>query len=108
MDKGQGALEYLLLIGGAIIVAVIVITLLMSLGGGGGASAFENQMDGVCVANTPSSCDGASLAGLLPDPSTGLCCTDDVGACIDSTSAATATITCEMVSGVCVYSGSCR
>jgi len=34
-NKGQGALEYLLLIGGAVLIAVIVIALLVGLGGQG-------------------------------------------------------------------------
>lgn len=33
MKKGQGALEYLLLIGGAVLIAVIVIALLVGMGG---------------------------------------------------------------------------
>ena len=32
-SKGQGALEYLLLIGGAVLIAAVVISLLVSLGG---------------------------------------------------------------------------
>lgn len=38
-EKGQGALEYLLLIGGAVLVAVIVIVLLVSLSGSMGNAA---------------------------------------------------------------------
>lgn len=37
--KGQGALEYLLLIGGVILVAVLVITLIVSLAGSGSEEA---------------------------------------------------------------------
>jgi len=37
MQKGQGALEYLLLIGGAVLIAVIVITLLLGIVEQGGA-----------------------------------------------------------------------
>ena len=39
MQKAQGALEYLLLIGGAMLVAVIVISILVGLEGGSGYEA---------------------------------------------------------------------
>ena len=38
MEEGQGALEYLLLIGGAVLVAVIVITIVLGIAEKGGAS----------------------------------------------------------------------
>ncbi len=48
-QKGQGALEYLLLIGGAIIVAVVVVTLLLNLGSTGGANANATSMGAVAA-----------------------------------------------------------
>ena len=48
-QKGQGALEYLLLIGGAIIVAVVVVTLLLNLGSTGGANANSTSMGAVAA-----------------------------------------------------------
>jgi uncharacterized protein (UPF0333 family) len=53
--KGQGALEYLLLIGGAILVAVIVIALIVGLGGTGGAEATKSIKDGLCAKYSDSS-----------------------------------------------------
>jgi len=53
-EKGQGALEYLLLIGGAVLVAVIVISLLLSLTGQAKQEAqsqftrFLDCLDGNC------------------------------------------------------------
>ncbi len=47
--KGQGALEYLLLIGGAILVAVIVISILVGLGGSGGVEAGRAAADAGCA-----------------------------------------------------------
>jgi len=41
MPKGQGALEYLLLIGGAVLIAVIVISLLLGLSGSSGGETKE-------------------------------------------------------------------
>lgn len=50
--KGQGALEYLLLIGGAILVAVVVITILSGLGNPVGAQANETAARAICSART--------------------------------------------------------
>ena len=58
--KGQGALEYLLLIGGAILVAVIVIALIVGLGGTGGAEAQKSVRDGLCAKYS----DDATNCGL--------------------------------------------
>lgn len=41
-NKGQGALEYLLLIGGAVLIAVIVIALLVGMGSSGQKNAQQN------------------------------------------------------------------
>ena len=58
--KGQGALEYLLLIGGAILVAVIVIALIVGLGGTGGAEATKSVKDGLCAKYSDNSANCAS------------------------------------------------
>ncbi len=42
-NKGQGALEYLLLIGGAVLIAAIVIVVLNSLAGEGAGSAAVGE-----------------------------------------------------------------
>ena len=47
--KGQGSLEYLLLIGGAILVAVIVIALIVGLGGTGQQETEKSLLDGLCA-----------------------------------------------------------
>lgn len=46
--KGQGALEYLLLIGGAVLVAVIVITLLLGLTESSGNQTDDTAVGGLC------------------------------------------------------------
>ncbi|HLC92198.1 MAG TPA: class III signal peptide-containing protein [archaeon] len=61
--KGQGALEYLLLIGGAIVVAVVVVTLLLNLGSTGGANAGSSSMGSIgaqyaaTAGNSPPTCN---------------------------------------------------
>ncbi len=40
-NRGQGALEYLLLIGGAVLIAAVVISLLVSMAGQGTNSADQ-------------------------------------------------------------------
>ena len=47
--KGQGALEYLLLIGGAVLVAVIVITLLLQITETGSGSTEETTASSLCT-----------------------------------------------------------
>lgn len=42
-NKGQGALEYLLIIGGALVIAVIVVTLILSIGKSNNESAIDSQ-----------------------------------------------------------------
>ena len=54
-EKGQGALEYLLLIGGAVLIAVIVIALLVGMGGQSRDSAQEQA-------------DRAQQASDIPQP----------------------------------------
>ena len=58
-NKGQGALEYLLLIGGAVLIAAIVIVVLNSLAGSGSNSAnlgskySQNSLDNIEGILTP-------------------------------------------------------
>ena len=62
--KGQGALEYLLLIGGAILVAVIVIALIVGLGGTGGAEAQKSVRDGLCAkySDSQNNCEAKTVS----------------------------------------------
>ncbi|MFH1224476.1 MAG: class III signal peptide-containing protein [Candidatus Diapherotrites archaeon] len=46
-EKGQGALEYLLLIGGAVLVAVVVIVLILGLGHSTGNEVNELVTHGI-------------------------------------------------------------
>jgi Flp pilus assembly pilin Flp len=45
-EKGQGAIEYLLIIGAAVIIAVIVIALMMTLSQQGTTAADDANIDG--------------------------------------------------------------
>ena len=75
--KGQGALEYLLLIGGAILVAVIVISILVGLGSGGGVEATRAAANALCAKYpTGASCNSlAAVGGADDDNVTGGTCT---------------------------------
>jgi uncharacterized protein (UPF0333 family) len=57
--KGQGALEYLLLIGGAVLIAVIVIALLVGMGSSGRQSTQEN------ATTTTEIVSGTAIAPIL-------------------------------------------
>lgn len=46
-EKGQGALEYLLLIGGAVLVAVVVIVLILGMGKGTAGNVNEVIQEGI-------------------------------------------------------------
>jgi len=48
-SRGQGALEYLLLIGGAVLIAAVVITLAINIGGGGVSSGQDAALDALCL-----------------------------------------------------------
>lgn len=50
MNKGQGALEYLLLIGGAILVAVIVVAILVGLDNGQNSQEEPENLKNYCNA----------------------------------------------------------
>ena len=74
--KGQGALEYLLLIGGAVLVAVIVITLLLGIAEQGetdttatadaGAKAIcESRLMTLCTANYTATTKDAYLVMVV-------------------------------------------
>jgi len=75
--KGQGALEYLLLIGGAVLVAAIVIALISGIPGGGASPedaalcAGARSYDSCLVAN-------GQVTGGVCDPMTtgGVCAVD--------------------------------
>lgn len=56
MKKGQGALEYLLLIGGAILVAVIVISILIGIAGTGEDETLLAVAHGICAKYSASEC----------------------------------------------------
>ncbi|GEM_PF-5776915 len=48
-QKGQGSIEYLLILGGAILVAVIIIAAVVSLGQStGGGALSRNTLQGLC------------------------------------------------------------
>jgi uncharacterized protein (UPF0333 family) len=51
--KGQGALEYLLLIGGAVLIAVIVIALLVGMGSQNATTAKERNEEAMEATDTP-------------------------------------------------------
>ncbi|HIH10244.1 MAG TPA: class III signal peptide-containing protein [Candidatus Diapherotrites archaeon] len=72
-NKGQGALEYLLLIGGAIVVAVIVVTLLLGVGTttGGTTNATSMAATATNLAATAGN-STASCYDLTNDATTGV------------------------------------
>ena len=51
--KGQGALEYLLLIGGAVLIAVIVIALLVGMGSENATTARDRNKEALEAIDTP-------------------------------------------------------
>ncbi|MBI4044886.1 MAG: class III signal peptide-containing protein [Candidatus Diapherotrites archaeon] len=60
--KGQGALEYLLLIGGAILVAVIVITIITSVGSASGKQTEYNAIKALCAGfKTQAACGNSEV-----------------------------------------------
>ena len=56
--RGQGALEYLLLIGGAILVAVVVITVLSGIGQSSGKETELSVARGICLSRPVGNCGG--------------------------------------------------
>ena len=65
--KGQGALEYLLLIGGAVLIAAIVITLVIGTGSTGVTAAERQAGEALCLQNstTITACNNASASAKL-------------------------------------------
>jgi hypothetical protein len=69
--KGQGALEYLLLIGGAVLIAVIVIALLVGMGGQSRDTAAD-------------AADRAQQAGDVPQPAQVISADASRQSCVDA------------------------
>jgi len=61
--KGQGALEYLLIIGGAVIVAGIVLTMLITTAPGVQSGTDQSLADSVCAKLTQTDCGSVSPGG---------------------------------------------
>lgn len=63
-QKGQGSLEYLLIIGGGILVAVIIIGAIISLAGTGTGGSKQNAANQACMAIlNPTNCTGFAITG---------------------------------------------
>ena len=75
--KGQGALEYLLIIGGAILVAAIVISLIMAAGTPTKCAAQESILDGLCAKFNSATCGNAADTIIADPDGTGLCIETD-------------------------------
>ncbi len=65
--KGQGALEYLLLIGGAVLIAVIVIALLVGMGGQSRDTAIDQATKAQQALDQP---QAPSIISIVPDTCT--------------------------------------
>jgi len=74
--KGQGALEYLLLIGGAVLIAVIVIALLVGMGGQSRETAQDQATKASKTLDQP---QPASIVSVTPDNSAAFACGDGAG-----------------------------
>jgi len=93
MDKkGQGALEYLLLIGGAVLVAVIVITLLLGITDTGATETNTTVMAGLCRQQ------GQMQLTINPGANVATLC-----ATIEINNPAGGTITCSGTAPHCTY-----
>ncbi|HZX34486.1 MAG TPA: class III signal peptide-containing protein [archaeon] len=66
--KGQGALEYLLLIGGAVLIAVIVITLLLGVGGSSEEQTGVSTASSLCA--QAAGLDGSKNCSIEADGTT--------------------------------------
>lgn len=63
--KGQGSLEYLLIIGGGILVAVVIIGAIISLAGTGTGGTKANVANQTCHTYlTKASCEAAAASGI--------------------------------------------
>ncbi|MFH0715032.1 MAG: class III signal peptide-containing protein [Candidatus Diapherotrites archaeon] len=68
--KGQGSLEYLLLIGGAVLVAVIVIALVITFGQTGGDTTTVSVVNSLCqqyTAQGETACGTATVTNAGTD-----------------------------------------
>ena len=63
LAKGQGSLEYLLIIGGAIAIAAIVIYLVLSSTGSGNEASAEQQRRALIAEECAGACADASYCG---------------------------------------------
>ena len=62
--KGQGALEYLLLIGGAILIAAIVLSIMSGLGGQGQEQTQQAALEAFCTQiGNEGNCNGTDPSG---------------------------------------------
>ncbi len=66
-NKGQGALEYLLLIGGAVLVAAVVLSLVTNLTDLGKSTTEARNIDALCAPIPENRCGVAPPTGVDPD-----------------------------------------
>ncbi len=101
--RGQGALEYLLIIAGALVVAAIV---LMVLGGTSATGVYKQQADALCAPYTEDTCatadpDGNADFTLCEWNSTANICESKECSEYDSNLATCPTIHCKIANGHC-------
>jgi hypothetical protein len=78
--KGQGSLEYLLIIGGGILVAVVIIGAIVSLAGTGTGGTKRNVSDQTCHTYiTQTACIAATISGATNPSSPEACTGADTG-----------------------------
>lgn len=65
--KGQGALEYMILIAGAVLVAAIVIAIVTGLTTGGEEASEQREIDALCAGIPGNRCGVESIAPIDPD-----------------------------------------
>ncbi len=67
--KGQGSLEYLLIIGGAILVAAVVLAIITGLTASGDTTVQLRQLDGICSSIPQNQCSTGvtGFVGMDPD-----------------------------------------
>ena len=86
--KGQGALEYLLLIGGAVLVAVIVITLLLGITSEGQSSTELSTATTLCKNNAvTANPQTPSCTGIINIGTNAYNCCGNYPSCIAQTAA---------------------
>jgi len=84
-SKGQGSLEYLLLIGGAVLVAAIVIALVVSSGGTGADVTKCNAAKALC--NSKYATQASCIAGTVAIQGTSYNCAWVNSTCMSTTTA---------------------